>query len=94
MRARRREVVDEYVEDGRAAVYSTEGMVLLLSELATAAWGALGSAWVEVDHVADALVDTFGAPPDGDPTALTAQALTSLADLGLVDLEPAGGGAP
>ena len=41
MRVRRIEVVDAYVEDGRAAVYSTRGMVILLSELATTAWAVL-----------------------------------------------------
>jgi hypothetical protein len=38
MRVRREQVVDVYVEDGRAAVYSNRGMVVLLSELATTAW--------------------------------------------------------
>ena len=45
MRARRLDVVDEYIEDGRAAVYSSRGMVLLLSELATTAWEVLGDEW-------------------------------------------------
>lgn len=65
MRARRLEIVDEYVEDGRAAVYTTAGMVVLLSELATSAWGLLGDDWVASAQLAERLVDEFGAP--GDP---------------------------
>jgi hypothetical protein len=86
-RARRRPVVDEYVEDGRAAVYSEEGVVVLLSELATRAWAGLGPDWVESAHVSAQLVAEFGEPPDGDADQLTAQALGSLAELRLVELD-------
>jgi hypothetical protein len=87
MRARRHEVVDEYVEDGRAAVYSTDGMVVLLSELATTAWELLGPDWLPADRVTAGLVREFGNPDDGDAERLTEDALRSLAELRLVDLD-------
>ena len=91
MRARRRSVVDEYVEDGRAAVYSEEGMVVVLSELATVAWSVLGDDWVSADTVAAALVAEFGAPDHeaAAPLELTEQALRTLAEHALVDLDEA-----
>lgn len=87
MRARRRRVVDEYVEDGLAAVYSEAGVVVLLSPLATTAWGVLGEGWVDSDDVSRALVDEFGPPPEGGAEQLTAQALRSLSELQLVELD-------
>ena len=87
MRARRMDVDDEYVEDGRAAVYTTEGMVVLLSELATSAWAVLGNDWVTSARVAEVLVAEFGAPADGDAAGLTDEALRSLAELSLVELD-------
>jgi hypothetical protein len=86
-RACRREVVDVYVEDGRAAVYSTEGMVLLLSELATAAWDVLGDDWTNTEHVAQHLVQRFGDPGEGQAEALTDETLGSLAEMSIVELE-------
>jgi hypothetical protein len=93
MRARRLEIVDEYVEDGRAAVYTTAGMVVLLSALATTAWGLLGEEWVTSSQLAERLVREFGDPGDpGDPDdraaeRLTEEALRSLAELSLVELD-------
>ena len=90
MRVRRAEVVDEYVEDGRAAVYSTRGMVVLLSELATTAWSVIGEeAWVTAEEVTTALVAAFGDPGDGhgDAGRLTEDALRSLADLALLQID-------
>jgi len=87
MRARRLEVVDEYAEDARVAIYSRAGMVVVLSELAAVAWAALGDDWVEADAVAGVLVRTFGTPPDGDPLAATEGALRTLAEHELVELE-------
>jgi hypothetical protein len=87
MRARRREVVDEYVEDGRAAVYSQEGLVLLLSELGTQVWGALAEGWVTADEVTAVLVRELGEPAEGDAGELTAAALQSLADLHLAEVD-------
>ncbi len=89
MRVRRRAVVDEYVEDGRAAVYSDEGVVLLLSELGAQAWGAVTDEWVTTDVVAAALVRAFGEPDDGEAGRLTDAALRSLADMHLVELDEA-----
>jgi hypothetical protein len=87
MRARRCEVVDEYVEDGRAAIYSDEGIVLLLSELATKAWEVLGESWIDAGVVAAELVREFGDPGVGEAEQLTEDALRSLADLHLVELD-------
>ena len=87
MRARRLKIVDEYVEDGRAAVYTTQGMVLLLSELATAAWSMIGDDWVAATEVAASLEDEFGTPTQGATDDLTEESLRSLADMGLIQLE-------
>jgi hypothetical protein len=87
MRARRQEIVDEYVEDGRAAVYTTAGMVVLLSELATSAWQMLGPDWIEIDRIEARLVEEHGEPADGSSEDLTARALRSLAELSLADLD-------
>lgn len=87
MRARRLEIVDEYVEDGRAAVYTTQGMVVLLSELATAAWVMIGDGWVPATEVAASLVSEFGEPAEGETHDLTEESLRSLAEMGLIELE-------
>jgi hypothetical protein len=88
MRARRRAVIDEYVEDGRAAVFSEEGMVVVLSELATTAWSVLGDDWTSADAVAAALVAAFGAPADeSGALVLTEQALRTLSEHALVELD-------
>jgi hypothetical protein len=87
MRARRLEVVDEYVEDGRAAIYTTLGMVVLLSELATSAWSVLGDQWVPTVEIAEHLVAEFGDPGDGTADRLTREALQSLAEMSLVELD-------
>lgn len=87
MRARRCHVVDEYVEDGRAAVYADDGMVLLLSELATTVWEVLGDTWTSADVLAAELVREFGEPEEGDAAGLTEAALRSLAERRLVELD-------
>ncbi len=86
MRARRLSVVDEYIEDGRAAIYTSEGMVVLLSGLATSAWQVLDDDWTPVTEVAAALVREFGDPGEGQADVLTTEALRSLADNALVEL--------
>lgn len=86
MRVRRQEIVDEYVEDGRAAVYTTLGMVLLLSELATSAWNEVGDDWVSSTEVAEALVREFGDPGEGEADRLTEETLRTLAEMDLVHL--------
>jgi hypothetical protein len=88
MRVRRVEVVDVYVEDGRAAVYSTRGMVVLLSELATTAWSVIGEdRWVTSSDVTAALIAEHGDPGDGNAGQLTEDALRSLAELSLVEVD-------
>lgn len=88
MRARRLTVVDEYAADGRTAVFSEQGMVVVLSELATVAWSVLGDDWTPVEEVAEALVVEFGTPPgDGAALAATEQALRTLAEHALVELD-------
>ena len=87
MRARRTPIVDEYVEDGRAVVYSNDGVVIVLSELATCAWSVLSEEWTSLQEVTDALVRTFGPPADdGDALEETRAALRTLSEHGLVDL--------
>ena len=87
MRARRLDVVDEYIEDGRAAVYSSRGLVLLLSELATTAWEVLGDEWLPSEFLAATLVGEFGDPGEGEAGRLTEEALRTLAELELVELD-------
>jgi hypothetical protein len=87
MRARRLSVVDEYVENDRAAVYSEAGMVVLLSELATVAWSVLGAEWSSADDVAVELVAVFGSPESGEALAMTESALRTLAEHGIVELD-------
>jgi hypothetical protein len=89
MRARRLAVVDEYVEDGRAAVYSEAGMVVLLSELATVAWSVLDTEWTSAESVAVALVAAFGSPEAADAQSVTESALRTLAEHGIVELDGA-----
>lgn len=89
MLVRRREVVDEYVEDGRVAVYTTDGMVVLLSELASMAWSLLGEEWTAADQVSELLVNRFGSPAAGGAAALemTEDALRTLAERHLVEVD-------
>jgi hypothetical protein len=87
MRARRLSVIDEYVEDGRAAVYSGSGTIVLLSELATVAWSVLGDEWSSADDVAIELVAAFGSPEGGGALAVTESALRTLAERGIVELD-------
>ena len=88
MRARRVAIVDEYAEDGRAAVYSDGGVVLVLSDLGSLAWSLLSHEWTSAEHVAEELVRVFGPPADGDALDLTETTLRTLADNGLVELDP------
>jgi hypothetical protein len=89
MRARRLPIVDEYAEDGRVAVFTEQGMVVVLSELATVAWSVLGDMWTGADDLADALVAEFGRPTDDTALALTEQTLRRLAQHALVELDDA-----
>ena len=87
MRARRLEILDEYVEDDEAVVF-VDGQVVALSALATTALLSVGTAWTEAAVVAAALVAEFEDPPPGtDPLAATHSTLVSLAQLGLLELQ-------
>jgi hypothetical protein len=87
MQARRLPIVDEYLEDGRAAVYADTGVVVLLSELAAAAWEVLDDSWTSSLLIAAHLVDEFGPPGEGGAEELTDQTLRSLAEMSLVELD-------
>ncbi len=88
MRARRLAIVDEYVEDGRVAVYSEADMVVLLSELASVAWSVLGEEWTSAEEITAELVAEFGEPGSPrDALSMTESALTTLAELGIVELD-------
>ena len=88
MRARRVDVVDEYIEGGRAAVYSEAGVVVLLSELATVAWLVLDAEWSSAESVAVELVKAFGSPETGDGAlTVTESALRTLAAHGIVEVD-------
>jgi hypothetical protein len=80
MRVRRGPIVDEYAEDGEAAVL-VGVEVIVLSPLATTLLGLVGDEWTDAGAVAAGLVDAFGAPPDGTSAeAMTMHALRSLAE--------------
>jgi hypothetical protein len=86
LRARRLPLVDEYVEEGEAAVF-VDGNVVVLSPLATSLLGMLDGGWSGVERLAAGLVAEFGPAPD-DPEAIdaTAQALEALARMSVVEL--------
>jgi hypothetical protein len=87
VRARRRPVIDEYEQDGEAAVF-VDGNVVVLSPLATHLLRLLcEDGWTDVDTLAADLVEAFGPPPD-DPIGVstTAKALGSLDRLNIVEL--------
>jgi len=87
MRARRLEVLDEYVEADEAVVF-VEGQVVALSALATTALLSVGTAWTEAAVVAAALVAKFQDPPSGtNALEATHNTLVSLAELGIMELQ-------
>ena len=87
MRARRLEVLDEYVEEDEAVVF-VDGQVVGLSALATIALSSVGTAWTDAAVVEAELVAKFQEPPAGtDPMAATHSTLLSLAKLGLLELQ-------
>jgi hypothetical protein len=86
MRARRRALLDSYVEQGQAVVF-VDGRVATLSPLATAVLLAVAPDWTETHAIAAALT-SFDPPPDDDGAALR-RVLDELAGLGVVELDPA-----
>jgi len=88
MRARRSPVLDDYAEDGQVAVYSEGGIVVVLSELAGVAWGALGDDWTTAEALASVLVEAFGEPPEGHTAVqMTELTLHTLSGHGIVELD-------
>jgi hypothetical protein len=86
-RARRLSIVDEYVENGRAAVYAGNGDVVALSELATGLWSALTDDWTPMVDLAAVLVAEFGEPEGIDALTATETTLRTLAEHGLAELD-------
>jgi hypothetical protein len=80
VRVRRGPILDEYAEDGEAAVLVGVD-VIVLSPLATTLLGLVGADWSDGSAVAAGLVAAFGSPPDGSSAeAMTVAALRSLAE--------------
>lgn len=87
MRARRGEIIDEYVENGEAAVLVGTD-VIVLSPLATALLALVGDHWTDLGDVAAGLVRSFGEPPDGVAADVaTADALHALAAHDLIRID-------
>lgn len=86
MRARRVPVRDEFTEDGEAAVF-VDDKVMVLSPLATHLLGLVGYDWTELPTLAGGLVDAFGEPPAGQSAAeATSNALRTMAAQGIVTI--------
>ena len=85
MRVRRLPFIDEYVEDGEAAVM-IESHVVVLSAMATEICLFLGAESPYVREVASHLVDCFGEPPVLDAETMTLRLLDELAAQKLVEL--------
>jgi hypothetical protein len=86
MKVRRLPLVDEYVEDGEAAVF-VGGRVVVLSPLATHLLGLVTDDWTDLAAVSEGLVEAFGTPPAGSAAEATAQALRALQAEGVVEIE-------
>lgn len=78
-------VADEYTEDGETVVLLADGRVIALSVLASSVLRELADDPRDVEALARALVDEFGAPPS-DPEAVdtTGRVLDELIDLRVV----------
>jgi hypothetical protein len=86
MRATRREVDDEYAEDGQCALLVAQEIVVL-SPLASFVWTLLADGPKATRELVPALVDAFGAPEGSNPDELTEACLEQLAAQGLVSLD-------
>ena len=82
VKVRRREFLDQYVEDGESAVL-VDDKVYVLSALATTIIEAAGD-WTSVPEVAAQLESVYGAPPEGDLVDATATAVETLVEQGLL----------
>ena len=86
MKARRLPLVDEYVEDGEAAVF-VGGRVVVLSALATHLLGLVSDDWTDLTTLSEGLVAAFGTPPTGSAAEATAEALRALEAEKVVEIE-------
>jgi hypothetical protein len=87
VRARRVPVVDEYTEDGEAAVF-VDGRVVVLSPLATHLLGLVDDdEWTDLRTLSQGLEAAFGVPPTGSAAEATAEALQALEAEGVVEIE-------
>jgi hypothetical protein len=86
VKARRVPVVDEYTEDGEAAVF-VDGRVVVLSPLATHLLGLVDDEWTDLRTLSHGLEAAFGVPPIGSAAEATAEALQALEAEGVVEIE-------
>jgi hypothetical protein len=86
VKARRVPVVDEYTEDGEAAVF-VDGRVVVLSPLATHLLGLVDDEWTDLRTLSHGLEAAFGVPPIGSAAEATAEALEALEAEGVVEIE-------
>jgi hypothetical protein len=86
VKARRVPVVDEYVEDGEAAVF-VDGRVVVLSPLATHLLGLVADDWTDLTTVSQGLEAAFGVPPTGSAAEATTEALQALEAEGVLEIE-------
>jgi hypothetical protein len=86
VKARRVPVVDEYTEDGEAAVF-VDGRVVVLSPLATHLLGLVADGWTDLRTLSHGLEAAFGVPPIGSAAEATAEALQALEAEGVVEIE-------
>jgi hypothetical protein len=86
VKARRVPVVDEYTEDGEAAVF-VDGRVVVLSPLATHLLGLVDDEWTDLRTLSHGLEAAFGVPPTGSAVKATAEALQALEAEGVVEIE-------
>jgi hypothetical protein len=83
VKIRRLPVQDEYADGDRMAVMADD-RIAVLSPMASHALAQIGPEGVELDELAQLLVDRFGAPPGQDPLALTRGVVRQLEETGLV----------
>jgi hypothetical protein len=86
MRATRREVDDEYAEDGQYALLVDQEIVVL-SPLASLVWTLLADGPRTASELVPPLVEAFGTPEGSSPDELTDVCLEQLAAQGLVTLD-------
>jgi hypothetical protein len=78
--------MDEYTEDGEAAVF-VDGRVVVLSPLATHLLGLVADDWTDLTTVSQGLEAAFGVPPTGSAAEATTEALQALEAEGVLEIE-------